>query len=210
MKPLWRAVVLVAVMLLVSCQQAGDADDSDFFSDTFDEPSGWRTSSDPEVEIAYVDGALSIEIMVLDRVAWSVAGRSFKDGAVSVDATPVGGPDDNAYGLVIRHRDDRNFYRFEVSSDGFFAVQAPKGAMGWEYLVDWTESAAIHQGRQTNHLKVDCRGSTMVFFVNDVQLAQVDDGRFSKGDIGVIAGTFYVDPGTHIQFDNFAVEPVGD
>lgn len=203
-------VTLLMLLLLTACGGGEDGAGSVAFSDSFDTPGDWRTSSDPEVEIAYADGGLKVEIKVLDRVAWSVTGRSFSDGVVSVDATPVGGPDDNAYGLVIRHVDDRNFYRFEISSDGFFAVQAPEESLGWEYLVKWTESAAIHPGKETNRLKVECQGPTMVFYANDVELARVQDDRYSEGDVGVIAGTFYAEAGTHILFDNFAVEPLSN
>jgi hypothetical protein len=207
MRQIWFFVALLAVFGLVACVGSGDGKgDSAAFSDDFDTPGDWRIISDPEVEIAYADGGLSIEVKVIDRVAWTVAGRQFEDAVVSVDATPVGGPDDNAYGLVVRHVDDRNFYRFEISGDGFFAVQAPQGNLGWEFLVDWTESSAIHKGRETNHLQVECRGATMIFYANDVELTRVQDDRYSKGDIGLIAGTFYTEAGTRILFDDFEVE----
>jgi hypothetical protein len=207
-KPGWCFLTLLVTLLLAAC--GGNGGETVSFSDNFDTPSDWRTSSDPEVEIAYADGGLSIEIKVIDRVAWSVAGRRFKDGVVEVDATPIGGPDDNAYGLVVRHVDDRNFYRFEVSGDGYYAVQAPRAGVGWEFLVDWTESSAINRGRETNRLKVECRGAAMTFYVNDVELTRVEDGRYREGDVGVIAGTFYVETGTHILFDNFQIDPLGD
>ena len=209
MRQIWLFVALLVVFGLAACAGGGDGKgDSTAFSDDFGTPGDWRIISDPEVEIAYADGGLSIEVKVMDRVAWTVAGRQFEDAVVSVDATPVGGPDDNAYGLVVRHVDDRNFYRFEISGDGFFAVQAPQENLGWEFLVDWTESSAIHKGRQTNHLQVECRGSTMIFYANDVELTRVQDDRYSKGDVGLIAGTFYTEAGTHILFDDFEVEPI--
>jgi hypothetical protein len=212
MKRAWLMVPVVLLWGLVACGGGdgngnGDAAAADLpFVDDFETPGSWHTSSDPEVEIAYADGGLGIEVKVIDRVAWSTAGRTVSDGVVSVDATPVGGPDDNAYGLVVRHTDDRNFYRFEISSDGFYAVQAPTGAVGWEFLVDWTESEVINRGRETNRLKVEMQGPTMGFFVNDIELARVESDRYSEGDVGVIAGTFYVESGTHVLFDNFAVE----
>jgi hypothetical protein len=197
------------VLALVACGGGGDGDGAEAaFSDDFEAPGDWRTISDPDVEIAYADGGLSIQVKVIDRAAWTVLDRKFKDVVVSVDATPVGGPDDNAYGLVVRHVDDRNFYRFEISGDGYFAVQAPTGAFGWEPLVNWTESPAIHKGRETNRLKVECRGATMTFYANDVELTRVEDNRYSEGDVGLIAGTFYTEAGTHILFDNFVVEPI--
>jgi hypothetical protein len=204
----WCLLALLTAFVLTACD--GNGGDEAFFTDGFDTPGAWRTSSDPEVEIAYANGGLTIEIKVIDRVAWSVAGRDFKDGVVSVDATPIGGPDDNAYGLIVRHEGDRSFYRFEISADGYYAVQAPKGALGWEFLADWTESSAIRRGRETNKIEVKCQAQTMTFYVNEVQVAQVTDGRYREGDVGVIAGTFYNEPGTYVLFDDFTVEPLED
>ena len=217
MKPTWFFGTLLVMVTLIACGGVGGGGGEEepepekvtepYYED-FEAPGNWHVSADPEVEIAYADGGLGIEVKVIDRVAWSTAGIEVDDAVVSVDTAPVGGPDDNAFGLVVRHKDDRNFYRFEISSDGFYAIQAPTGSVGWEFLVDWTESPAINPGKATNRLKVEMLGPTMAFFVNDVELARVDDERYSKGDVGVIAGTFYVDPGTHILFDNFAVEPL--
>jgi hypothetical protein len=96
----------------------------------------------------------------------------------------------------------------EISSDGYFAVQAPQGSLGWEFLVDWTESPAIHKGHEMNALQVECRGAAMTFSVNGVALTRVEDTRYRQGDVGLIAGTFYNEPGTQILFDNFQVEPL--
>lgn len=211
MRPVLYFVILLVLLAAVAC--GGDDENAEKeaaapFFDGFETPGAWHTSADPEVEIAYSDGGLSIEVKVIDRVAWSTAGRKVKDGVVSVDATAIGGPDDNAYGLVVRHVDDRNFYRFEISSDGYYAVQAPQGSVGWEFLVDWTESPSINRGRETNRLKLEMQGPTMIFYVNDVELTRIEDDRYSEGDVGVIAGTFYVEPGTRVLFDDFSVEPI--
>ena len=208
MKRGWLFVATAVLVLCVACGANGEEAESIAYSEDFAAPGSWHTSADPEVEISYHDGGLGIEIKVIDRVAWSVAGRSVSDGIVSVDATPVDGPDDNAYGIVARHVDDRSFYRFEISADGYYAIQAPTGSLGWEFLVDWTESPAILKGRQTNTLSVTLDGPTMTFWVNEIELASVTDERYAKGDVGVIAGTFYDEPGTHILFDNFDVEPL--
>jgi hypothetical protein len=199
--------MLLVLLTTIACGSDGDGggEVAASFSDNFDTPGDWRTISDTDVEIAYADGGLSIQVDVINRAVWTVAGRKFKDGVVSVSARPVAGPDDNAYGLVVRHVDDQNFYRFEISGDGYFAVQVPQGAFNWESLVDWTESAAIKQGQESNRLKVECRGESMVFYVNDVELTRVEDDRYKEGDVGLIAGTFYT-PGARVLFDDFQVE----
>jgi hypothetical protein len=207
MKSAWCLVTLLAALALVACGGGDDGGGGDpaSFSDGFETSGDWRTISDADVEIGYEDGGLGIQVKVINRAVWTVAGRKFKDGVVSVKARPVGGPDDNAYGLVVRHVDDQNFYRFEISGDGYFAVQAPRDAFSWEALVDWTASPAIRKGQESNQLKVECQGAAMVFYANDVELTRVEDDRYSEGDVGLIAGTFY-ESGPHVLFDDFQIE----
>ena len=42
--------------------------------------------------------------------------------AVGVDASKLGGPDDNSFGVICRYRDAENFYAFLVSSDGYYGI----------------------------------------------------------------------------------------
>jgi len=200
-------VIFLLLTLLTACggrDANGDKPSSLPFKDDFTDQGNWHITSDPEVEIAYQDGGLSIQIKVLDRVAWTVSGRQFKDMAVDVDATQVGGPDDNSYGLVARYQDDKHFYRFEVSGDGYYAIHARDG-QDWIPLVNWTESQAINRGQATNHLRVECQETSLRFYVNGQLLHQVDDDRYRQGDVGLVAATLYSEPGTHILFKNFEV-----
>lgn len=200
-------VIFLLVTLLTACGSQdgkGDKPNSLPFKDDFTEQGSWHTTSDPEVEIAYRDGGLSIQVKVLDRVAWTVSGRQFEDLAVDVDATQVDGPDDNSYGLIARYQDDKHFYRFEISGDGYYAIHARDG-QEWIPLVNWTESRAINRGQASNHLRVECRGTSLSFYVNGQLLHQVDDERYSRGDVGLVAATLYSQTGTHILFENFEV-----
>ena len=45
----------------------------------------------------------------------------------------------------------------------------------------------------------------MTLYVNGVQLVQVKDGSYSRGGIGLYAGSFF-EPGVEIHFDNLHVE----
>jgi len=199
--------VFLLLATLVACgSQGGDGDKPDSlpFEDSFQTQGDWHTTSDPEVEIAYQDGGLSIEIKVLDQVAWTVSGRHFEDFAIDVDATQVGGPDDNSYGVIARYVDDKSFYRFEISGDGYYAIHARDG-LEWIPLVNWTESAAINQGQATNHLRVECQGNNLTFYVNDQLLERATDDRYQQGDVGLVAATLFGEPGTHILFKDFQV-----
>lgn len=201
MKNLW----LVLLVVLSACGGGGsDKTDSLPFTDDFSTPGGWHTTSDPEVEIAYQDGGLSIEVKVLDRVAWTTTGRRYQDFAVDVDASQVGGPDDNSFGLIVRYQDERHFYRFEISSDGYYGIHARAG-LEWIPIVNWSESPVINRGLANNHLRVECLGSSFSFYVNGQLLEQITDERYAEGDVGLVAVTLFNEAGTHILFKNFAV-----
>jgi hypothetical protein len=136
---------------------------------------------------------------------WANPGLNFTDVSVEVDAQKIGGPEDNDFGLICRYLDESNFYFFLATSDGYYAV-GKNGAngqslLGSEYFV---ETDAVRSGNAVNRLRADCVGSTLTFFINGTQVAQVSDTEHSSGDVGVMAGTFD-EPGTDILFDNFVV-----
>ena len=108
-------------------------------------------------------------------------------------------------GIICRHQNDQNFYFFVISADGYYAIGKNKD--GRSTLLEQNAmqySGAIKKGVVINHLRAECQGSTLSFFVNDVPVALVVDEDFSSGDVGLLAGTF--DRGDlDILFDNFVV-----
>ena len=175
------------------------------YTDNFDNPaSGWKTASDKSIQIEYNNSALNFTINDVNSIAWSTSNQKFADFTLDVDATQVDGPDDNGYGVIVRYVDDRNFYRLDISGDGYFDVMKYKNGT-WIKLQDWTESAAIHQGATTNHLRVTAQGSQFTFSVNNQTLNSFTDADFRQGDIGLSAGTFFDHAGVHIAFDNLQV-----
>ena len=176
------------------------------FTDSFDDTrNGWTLIHNNQADMTIEGGLLRLAILQPDSLAWSVAtGKIFDDLTLDVDATPLAGPDDNDYGVIVRHVDDDNFYRFEISGDGYFNVQKRlKGK--WEKLIpDWTASESIRNGKATNHLRVACAGSSLAFYVNQTLLIQIADASFSRGAIGVLAGTL-TQPDVQIAFDDLQV-----
>jgi hypothetical protein len=198
-----RLVVLLATLtLLAACGSGEQLPWSDEFSDP---SSGWKTESDSSAEVTYQDGAVRVFVKAPNSLAWASAGRTFSDFHLTVEATQFAGPDDNEYGVLVRMEDPDHFYRFSISGDGYYLVGKYDGAE-WENLTgDWTTSDAIHQGAATNTLEVICQGATMTFIVNGVQLAQVEDSDYARGDIGLYTGTFF-EPDVEVHFDNLRVE----
>lgn len=312
--------LLLPVLLLAGCVQATPLPWSDGFSDP---ASGWLAESDATAEVSYHDGVMRILVKAPDSLAWASAGRAFGDFHLTVEATQVGGPDDNEYGVLVtrvdaisrfyvlvssvvmgvmalagavvalrlegrtyivlgvivilsavvglgvsqerqglfvlapcvavlilalgvlagalislaraRERDVRRLcvlgasvliallavftllrllrlegddpiYCFSISGDGYQQVRRYDGDT-WETLgPEWAKSEAIRMGEATNRLEIVCRGGQMSFLVNGVQVAQVEDPDYLRGDIGLYAGSFS-EPGVEIHFDDVRVTP---
>jgi len=196
------AVLVTLVVLLVTCggEQLSWADD---FSDP---TSGWRAESDASAEVGYHEGVMRILVKASNWLAWASAERELSNFHLIVEATQVAGPDDNEYGVLVRMQDADHFYCFSISGDGYYLVSKYDGGE-WEPLSgdDWIPSDAIHLGAATNLLEIVCEDTAMTFLVNSVQLAQVEDGAYSRGDIGLYAGSFF-EPDVEVHFDNLRVE----
>jgi hypothetical protein len=177
------------------------------WSDDFSDPSsGWQTESDSSAEVEYRDDALRIFVKSTNRLAWAFAGHEFSDFHLTVDATQAAGPDDNMYGVLVRITDRDNFYRFSISGDGYYMVDKRSNGE-WELLTpEWPESDAIRTGTgSANVLEVVCRGETMTFLVNGMELTAVQDSDHRTGDIGLYAGTLYLEPDVEVHFDNLRI-----
>ncbi len=200
---LFWLIVILGLSLLTACANSGGTSWSDDFSDP---GSGWQTESDASAEVAYHEGTLRVLIQAPNRLAWAWAEREMSNFHLTVEASQVAGPDDNEYGVLVHMQDPQHFYQFSISGDGYYLIGKYDGDT-WEPLSgdDWAMSEAIHQGNATNKLEIQCQGSQMTFWVNGVQLATVQDDKYSRGDIGLYAGSFF-EPGVEIRFDNLLVE----
>lgn len=203
----WRKLSsLVLCLILVgtaACASRGSA----AWSEPFDAPGDWRLSADAAADVTVRDGALRVHVFEVGQVAWASAGRTYGNFRLTVEATQVSGPADNEYGVLVRMQDDQHFYAFSISGDGYVRTARYNGA-SWIILgPDWSESDAVHQGEATNILEVEVTGATFVFRVNGVQVLQIEDATYAKGDIGLYAGTFS-EGDVVITFDNLEVEPL--
>jgi hypothetical protein len=176
------------------------------FQDDFSNTnSGWDRAKTGKDVADYTDGAYRIYINEPNVNVWANPGLNFTNARVEVDATKVGGPDDNDYGITCRVKDTHHFYFLIISSDGYYGIGKMKGELqafiGMEAMLP---SEAILQGDRTNHLQADCVGNTLSLYVNGTKVGQVSDSEYTSGDIGLIAGTFN-NPGTDIHFDNLYV-----
>jgi len=176
------------------------------FQDDFSDPSsGWDRVDVNEGVTDYVDGAYRIYVNSSNTDVWANPSLNFGDVQIDVDATKVGGDDNNDYGVICRYQDGENFYFFLVSSDGYYGIG--KVAGGAEQFFGegaMLPSETIKQGNVSNHLSAVCAGSSLSLSVNGEFLAGFEDTAFVSGDVGLLAGAFD-QPGVDVYFDNFVV-----
>lgn len=217
-----RLLLIVSVLVLVSVacsagssSSGGDGgntpvpvkDDSILFQDDFSDPnSGWDRITETDGSTDYTtDGAYRIYINTTTLDVWANPGKSFGDVRIEVDATKVGGDDNNLFGVICRYQDVDNFYEMIISSDGYYEISKVIGGSRTPLTEEQMQfSESIPTGNTKLRLGADCIGSKLTLKVNGTVIAEVQDSDIAAGDIGLLAGTFDV-PGVEIHFDNLVV-----
>ncbi len=177
------------------------------FADDFSHPpSGWGIWNRDGASVGYHDDGLRIQVNTPQYDFWSVAGRYFSDVQIEADATKIGGPSDNDFGILCRYLDKDNFYMLVVSSDGYFGIAKMKTGHYSMISSDKLQySSAIAGGKGRVHLRADCVGDRLSLYANSVKRVDAKDSDFASGDVGVLAGA-YNEQGVDILFDNFVVK----
>ena len=97
------------------------------------------------------------------------------------------------------------FYYFHINQNGSYALETYSGYNSTAVLKQGT-SPAIKTGlNQTNLIAVVANGNSLVLYVNKQQIASVNDGTYSNGQIGVIAES--TQNPTEVVFTNAEVWP---
>ncbi|MBA3532020.1 MAG: hypothetical protein H0T73_08890 [Ardenticatenales bacterium] len=176
-----------------------------YFLDEFSNTQGdWPRHSDDAATTDYYNEGYRITVQEPQYVTWALAPQPFDDVTIKATATALAGPEANTFGLICHAQDDDNFYFFVISSAGYFAIG--KHEEGVESLLSGDTllpSEQVPPGLDLYHLRADCVSDTLTLYVNEVQVAQVEDSTFSGGRVGLIAGTLD-EPGTDILFDHFS------
>lgn len=178
--------------------------DTLFYDDFTDLASGWDRFTSAEGTMDYDGSGYRFLVNALQSNFWSTPGKSFKDVRMDADVAKLSGPDENRIGLLCRFKEG-NYYFFMVSSDGYYTIGKfidGKVVQLGQSEMQYDES--IHTGLAVNHLRGDCIGNELTFYVNGKLVAQAQDADFAEGDVGLLVGTFS-EPGVDVIFDNFLV-----
>lgn len=176
------------------------------FRDTFSSSeSDWNTWNQDGSFVIYQADGLRFFIDKTNLDFWSKPGYQFQDVRIEVEAIKIDGPDINSYGVICRMQDEKNFYAFVISSDGYAGViKVEDGVYQLINNQSMEFAPSVHQGRAINNLSVICKGNQLSFDINGENQFFISDDKFKVGDIGLIAGSFD-EPGVDIFFDNLTV-----
>lgn len=171
--------------------------------DFSDNRSGWLEADEAESSQGYRTDRFFFEVKAPDLLVWDNPGVNFRDFALEIEALQMAGAPENSYGVLFRYLDEGNFYRFDLTGDGRYAVFKLENEE-WITLMDWVESTAIKPQGEVNLVRVICQGPRMTFYSNGQELTSVKDDSFERGDVGLFGSTF-TEPNIVVEFDNLHV-----
>jgi hypothetical protein len=168
-----------------------------------DNTSGWDRIANDNGVMDYDGGGYRFLVSNPGYNLWTTPEKNFGDVRVEADVFRLTGPAENRMGLICRYQNG-DYYFFIISNDGYYAVGKYIG--GQTLLLGQTEMqpSEFIQQDAVNHLRADCIGDTLTFYVNYNQVASVQDSDFANGDVGLLAGAFS-EPGVDVLFDHFVV-----
>ena len=164
---------------------------------------GWDRLSNDHGIMDYDSGGYRVLVKQPDFNLWSTAEKDFGDVRIETDVFRLNGPDENRQGLMCRYQNG-DYYFFVISNDGYYGIGKFIG--GQTLLLGQTEMqpSALIEKDAVNHLRADCVGDTLTFYINYSQVATAKDADFKNGDVGLLAGAFS-QAGVDVLFDHFLV-----
>jgi hypothetical protein len=189
-----------AALPIIPTANPGEA----LYQEEFDDnSSGWDRISNENGIMDYDGGGYRMLVQQPGYNLWSTPEKNFGDVRIEADVFRLNGPDENRMGLMCRYQNG-DYYFFVISNDGYYAVGKFIG--GQALLLGQTsmEPSEFIEKQTVNHLRADCIGDTLTFYVNYNQVASVQDRDFPNGDVGLVAGAFS-EPGVDVLFDHFTV-----
>ena len=203
-------IIIICLAILLACQfslspySSGDVIFADDFSEKNEIWDIWEKPDESAVSF-FEDGLIMIvskpnlDIITINNV-------SYPDVLIQTTAQKRLGTSDNAYGIVCRYLNDKNYYGFLISSDGYYGIVK---VIEGEYELLSSENMefdeSIQQGKGENSISAKCERNTLTISINGVEKASVYNNDLTAGKTGLITGSFSEVNETAVLFDNFIV-----
>ncbi len=138
------------------------------YQTTFEEDAvnDWTIINDGTLRTFIADGQLVVDVNSFgDRSGFSDLNLLFEDFILQVDTQKIAGPDDNGIFVVFRLQDTGNYNRFDISSDGFYALTTSRNGILETVSEFRVEPSIMAEG--VNTIRVSAIGEQFQFYVND-------------------------------------------
>ena len=202
--------VIFFLTIILACQffklpySSGDVIFTDNFSTSNENWDIWVKSD--QSTVSFFEGGLIMMVSKPNRDIITTNKVSYSEMLIQTTARKRLGTNDNAYGIVCRYLNDRNYYGFLISSDGYYGiVKVVEGEYKLISSKNMEFDEDIHQGREENSIIAKCEGNTLTLSINGVEKISVIDEDLSTGKSGLIAGSFSEADETAVLFDDFLV-----
>jgi hypothetical protein len=174
------------------------------FQDEFEAGNtGWDRLANDGGIMDYFEGGYRILVRQPGLNFWSTPEKNYGDVRIEADMVKLGGPAENRMGLMCRYQAG-DYYFFIISDDGYYAVGKFIGGLTLLLGESEMRPSELVKPNTVNHLRADCIGDTLTFYLNFQEIAVVQDTDLPSGDVGVLAGSFS-QPGVDVSFDHFVV-----
>jgi hypothetical protein len=174
--------------------------------DDFEGEKNWFTGEkEDSYTFEFTNGAYRVYNNLLGSIVWSIRGDNYIDVRVEVDAMKQKGPKDGYFGLICRYVDSKNYYALVISYQGTFGiVKMEKSKIN--FIQEGELPAKLLKAKEEyNHIRADCIGTSLVLYVNDKKVTEIQDSSFTSGDVGIGVGNQLEDTGIDVIFDNFEI-----
>ena len=168
----------------------------------------WVLESDELGQTVIDSGQLKFTIPAAGVARYSTAEGVIGGNFVAeVETIQLAGSTNAGYGMLFRMNGSDQFYRFNITGNGYYMVEKRVAGGEWVRLTnDWQETTLLLTGlNNRNFIAVEARGSNLGFSINGFEVFSTTDSDFSSGGIALNAGTFD-QGGLVVAFDNFSLE----
>lgn len=174
------------------------------FVDDFGTETGWVTEKNDRYGYEWIEGSYFIYVNVPSAQVHSVRSLDVDNVRLQTEGTQIAGPEDGYYGVVCRFQDANNYYAFMASNSGLYSIAKMENG-NFNTIEDGLDETGdvLLQGA-ANAVRGDCIDQTLMLFINDQKLLEVQDDSFDEGVIGLIAGTG-LEGGVRVLYNYFAI-----
>ena len=197
--------------LLVTTSPAATGPPEVLLSDNFDDPQrgvlSTSSSSPARVTRGYADGEYVLRTVNPEAgTAVAPVPLAVANVSLAIDARIMGDVQDRYAAITCRLQpEDRSRYELLVHPNrGVFSLSRWDDGIQTSLVVQ--TSQAVKRGNESNRIELSCVGATLTAYMNNVQVAIVQDSTYTDGLMDIRAGRSSGSSGTvEARFDNLVV-----